>query len=114
MANASAAQPPGDTAMAWAVADAGRLPVADGLADRVLSNPPWGLQVAPGGTLATRPAAYYDELRRVLKPGTGRAVLLLHDPETHLSLARAAGLRVQDSRPVSLFGSHPAVVTLSG
>ncbi|MEU3712640.1 methyltransferase domain-containing protein [Streptomyces catenulae] len=112
VANASAARPTGGAHADWAVADAGRLPVADGQADRVLSNPPWGLQVAPGGTLATRPAAYYEEIRRVLRPGTGRAVLLLHEPETHLALARGAGLRVHDSRPVSLFGSHPAVVTL--
>ncbi|MFC6085640.1 TRM11 family SAM-dependent methyltransferase [Sphaerisporangium aureirubrum] len=57
-------------------ADAGRLPVPGGVADRVLCNPPWGAQVGAGGTLAGDPSAWWRELRRVLAPG-GTAVLLL-------------------------------------
>ncbi|WP_424533032.1 TRM11 family SAM-dependent methyltransferase [Sphaerisporangium viridialbum] len=57
-------------------ADAGRLPVPDGSADRVLSNPPWGGQVAARGLLAASSSPWWAELRRVLAPG-GTAVVLL-------------------------------------
>ncbi|MFG1876437.1 methyltransferase domain-containing protein [Sphaerisporangium sp. NPDC049003] len=56
--------------------DAGRLPVPDGTVDRVLSNPPWGGQVAPHGLLAASSSHWWTELRRVLAPG-GTAVVLL-------------------------------------
>ncbi|MEV4461022.1 methyltransferase domain-containing protein [Microbispora sp. NPDC049633] len=57
-------------------ADAGRLPVPDGVAHRVLANPPWGGQVAPGGLLAASAGRWWAEMRRVLAPG-GTAVVLL-------------------------------------
>ncbi|MEV7802993.1 methyltransferase domain-containing protein [Microbispora sp. NPDC088329] len=62
--------------VAVARADAGRLPVPDGVADRVLANPPWGGQVAPGGLLAASAGRWWAEVRRVLVPG-GTAVVLL-------------------------------------
>ncbi|GAA3731982.1 TRM11 family SAM-dependent methyltransferase [Salinactinospora qingdaonensis] len=99
--------------LTWTRADAGRLPLATGGVDRVVSNPPWGRQVTAHGTLAEQPHLFYSELRRVLAP-QGRAVLLLHDAEEHLSHAKAAGLREHHTVPVSLFGTHPSVVTLTG
>ncbi|MDA2803441.1 methyltransferase domain-containing protein [Nocardiopsis suaedae] len=98
--------------IAYARADAGRLPLADGAADRVVGNPPWGLQVEPHGSLARRPKRYFGEVQRVLRRDGGRAVLLLHDPDAHLPLAASVGLRVRDAFTVSLFGTHPSVVTL--
>ncbi|MBD3143181.1 TRM11 family SAM-dependent methyltransferase [Microbispora bryophytorum] len=62
--------------VAVTLADAGRLPVPDGVADRMLANPPWGGQVAPGGLLAASAGRWWAELRRVLAPG-GTAVVLL-------------------------------------
>ncbi|WP_344946076.1 TRM11 family SAM-dependent methyltransferase [Actinomadura miaoliensis] len=59
-------------------ADAGDMPVGDASIDRVLCNPPWGTQVAPGGLLGRRPSRWWSELRRVLTPD-GSAVLLLPD-----------------------------------
>ncbi|MDA2809127.1 methyltransferase domain-containing protein [Nocardiopsis sp. RSe5-2] len=98
--------------IAYALADAGRLPLADGTVDRVVGNPPWGLQVEPHGSLARRPKRYFGEVQRVLARDGGRAVLLLHDPDAHLPLAASVGLRVRDSFTVSLFGTHPSVVAL--
>lgn len=101
------------TAATWLQADAGRLPVGNGRVDRIVSNPPWDRQVPAHGTLAARPDRLYREIRRVLS-ATGRAVLLLHDAENQCTAAKAAGLRVGDIRPLSLFGAHPSVVTLTG
>lgn len=112
-ANAAAARPAGQDPIAWAVADAGRLPVADGTIDRVIGNPPWGLQVEPAGVLSRQPAAFYQAVHRVLKPDTGRAVLLLHDADQHLHLAESAGLHIRDTHVVSLMGTHPTIVSLT-
>ncbi|GII30249.1 methyltransferase domain-containing protein [Planotetraspora mira] len=61
-------------------ADAGRLPFADGGVHCVLSNPPWGGQVAARGLLSASSVHWWTELRRVLAPG-GTAVVLLPDAD---------------------------------
>jgi 23S rRNA G2445 N2-methylase RlmL len=104
---AAAARNGGHTAVRWIRADAGALPVADGSADRVLLNPPWGRSVAPAGRLAGRPDLLGRELRRVLAPG-GTAVLLVPD-----GTAAPPDLRVRRRIPVALAGSRLAVVVLS-
>ncbi|WP_433264562.1 methyltransferase domain-containing protein [Actinosynnema sp. CS-041913] len=98
--------------VAWAVADAGRLPFPAGGIDVVVGNPPWNRQVRPAGALARRPHRFWHELTRVLSP-TGRAVLLLPDADHHLAQAERAGLATTDRRPVSLFGAHPEIVTVT-
>ncbi|RCV47445.1 RNA methyltransferase [Marinitenerispora sediminis] len=110
-ANAAAAGPAGARAIAWLAADAGRMPVASASVDRVISNPPWGRQVAAYAALAGHPERFYREVRRVLAPG-GAAVLLLHHPDEHLVHAEAAGLRPQELLEVRLFGALPSIVML--
>lgn len=110
--NSAAARAPEEAPIAYAVADAGRLPLPDGAVDRVVGNPPWGLQVEPNGSLARRPKRYYGEIQRVLRPDGGLAVLLLNDPDEHVRIAESVGLRVCDSFTVSLFGTHPSVVAM--
>ncbi|MFF4772943.1 hypothetical protein ACFY05_08820 [Microtetraspora fusca] len=86
----------------FARADAGRLPMPDGSADRILSNPPWGGQVAGSGLLSSSTSLWWAELRRVLAPGA-TAVVLLPDLDdlpigvrhqlvpTHLQRVRVSG-----------------------
>ncbi len=99
------------TGIRWSMADAGRLPVATGAVDLVVTNPPWDRQVPWSGVLARHPGRLWRELRRVLRP-TGRAVLLLTDVEARLVGITEAGLVVRDRRPISLFGAHPEIVTV--
>ncbi len=99
------------TAVGWAVADSGRLPMPAGAVDLVVSNPPWNRQVTPSGILARQPWRFWHELRRVLTPA-GRAVLLLPEADARLADAAAAGLVLRDRRPISLSGAHPEIITL--
>ncbi|WP_346433943.1 methyltransferase domain-containing protein [Nonomuraea composti] len=91
-------------ALAWAVADGGRMPVEDGCADRVLVNPPWGRQVPPAGLLAHGLAPLWREVRRVLAPD-GLAVALVHDGVPR-------GFAVEEVVEVSLSGRHPLIAVL--
>ncbi|MEV4309386.1 RNA methyltransferase [Nonomuraea sp. NPDC049624] len=114
-ANARAALPPDGTGpFRWGLADAGRLPVADGSVRRVLVNPPWGRQVPPRGLLGPGLDPLWREVRRVLEPG-GLAVALLHDdPGTGATTAGAPdGFAVEETVPVSLSGRHPVITVLS-
>ena len=69
-----------------------RAVAADGSVDAVLSCPPFDRQFAAGdGGLEALYAGAFREMARVLRPGTGRAVLLL--PEMYLSdIFRSAGI----------------------
>jgi tRNA (guanine6-N2)-methyltransferase len=63
-----------DADVRFAVANAARLPLADGSVDRVVLNPPWGRAVRAAGGL--RRGALWAALGRVLADG-GRLVALL-------------------------------------
>ncbi|MEV3979173.1 RNA methyltransferase [Nonomuraea sp. NPDC049758] len=113
-ANARAALPPdGPRPFRWGLADAGRLPVADGSVRRVLVNPPWGRQVPPRGLLGPGLDPLWREVRRVLEPG-GLAVALLHDDPGAGGTPGAAprGFRIEQALPVSLSGRHPVITVL--
>ncbi|MEN3611423.1 methyltransferase domain-containing protein [Plantactinospora sp. ZYX-F-223] len=99
------------TPVGWVVADAGRIPLPDGVVDLVVTNPPWNRQVPFAGILARRQRRFWTELRRVLRPA-GRAVLLVSDVDGQLPDAEAAGLAVRQRHPISLSGTHPEIVTL--
>ncbi|MFI7615202.1 RNA methyltransferase [Nonomuraea terrae] len=107
-ARAAAESPGGENAtgrpFAWTVADGGRIPVADGGADRVLVNPPWGRQVPPRGLLTGDLRPLWREVRRVLA-ADGLAVALVHD-----EIPR--GFTVEDVVEVSLSGQHPLIAVL--
>ncbi|MFD9939654.1 methyltransferase domain-containing protein [Nonomuraea sp. NPDC059023] len=86
--------------LAWARADAGRLPLPSGSVDRVLVNPPWQRQVR----LAGSGHRLWAELRRVLADG-GRVVALV--PEV------PRGWAVPERVDISLFGRHPILAMMT-
>jgi len=104
-ANARAARAP----PRFLVADAGALPLAGRVVDRVASNPPWRRQVAVEGAVARDERRAWRELARVAGPAA-RMVLLVDDVETHERLVHDAGLASRVLGQVSLFGRHPTVV----
>jgi tRNA (guanine6-N2)-methyltransferase len=80
----------------WTRHDTTRLPYATGEVDRIIVNPPWGVQVP------RLRGASEAEWRRVLRPG-GLLVCLLPEP-------RLTGWQVLASYPISLAGQHPRIV----
>ncbi|MER7132469.1 TRM11 family SAM-dependent methyltransferase [Streptosporangium saharense] len=92
-------------------ADAGRLPLADGSVDRVLSNPPWGGQVTALGLLAASPSRWWAELRRVLAPD-GTAVVLLPGLD-ELPLGLRHGLVPVHVQGVRVSGAQTFLVRLT-
>jgi len=91
------------------VADAGALPLAGRVVDRVASNPPWQRQVAVEGTAARDERRAWRELARVAAPGA-RMVVLVDDAGTHERLVHDAGLVARVLGQVSLSGRHPSIV----
>jgi len=83
--------------------DVRRLPLEAGRVDRIICNPPFGIQL---GEAAAIPLLYRDlvaEGDRVLRPG-GRAVLLVSEPEALRRPAVAAGWVPQRQLRVRLLG----------
>jgi 23S rRNA G2445 N2-methylase RlmL len=70
--------------------DARRLPLADACVDRVLSNPPFGKQLATPEAVGPLYRAMIPEYDRALRPG-GVAVLLTSEARLLHDAARAAG-----------------------
>ena len=85
--------------------DAQALPIADASIDRLVSNLPWGCQVAVDTALATFYRRTCSEMRRVLAPG-GRIALLTSTP--HLLDLR--DVRCEKEMQISLFGQTPTII----
>jgi 23S rRNA G2445 N2-methylase RlmL len=90
--------------------DARRLPLPDQCVDRIISNPPFGKQLASPeevGPLYRRALAEYQ---RVLRPG-GRAVLLVADVAALREAARAVGWKSARQVRVRVLG-QPATISV--
>jgi tRNA (guanine6-N2)-methyltransferase len=88
--------------LALMVCDAGRLPLPDGAAGVLLTNPPWSRRVAPAASLRGGLAPFWPEAARVT---AGRVVVVLEDLEEHDSAIRAAGLEPALLQRVAVSGA---------
>lgn len=84
--------------------DARALPLPDQRADCVVTNLPWGRQIAIDDTLTHLYAEVCRETERVIAPG-GRVVVLTSAPE----LLRFERLRQTGAVEISLFGQTPTI-----
>lgn len=92
--------------------DATALVLDDRTIDTVISNLPWGQQVAAGADLARLYGGILATIARVLAGG-GRAVLLTDQAEQLLAALEAApALRLEASLQISLYGRHPTIYIL--
>ncbi|HEX3930307.1 MAG TPA: methyltransferase domain-containing protein [Nocardioides sp.] len=88
-------------------ADATRLPLSSGCADRVIGNLPFGKRVGSHGANQELYPRFCRELDRVLT-GDGRAVLLTEDKRLLVdSIQRTRGLRVIKEATFETGGAHP-------
>jgi tRNA (guanine6-N2)-methyltransferase len=85
--------------------DARSLPLAGGSIDAIVSNPPWGRQIASGMSLTALYRDSLSEMQRVLAEH-GRIVLLVGEP----TLVHAPALRIEQDIEISLFGQTPRIV----
>ena len=108
VSNAEAAKTP----VKFLVGDAGQLPFADGVIDRIISNPPWGQVVGAQGKLVGGMFPFFIESKRLLSH-TGRLMMLTNSVADHLRLIEASGLKLLLQIPVSLFGSWPEICLLT-
>jgi tRNA (guanine6-N2)-methyltransferase len=88
--------------------DATSLPIADGVMDRVITNLPWGRQVAIAGTLPSLYRRIFAQMRRVLAPA-GRIVVLTNAPDEIDPLDLACVERIE----ISLFGQRPTILVFA-
>ena len=93
-------------------ADAGRLPVANGSVDRLISNLPFGKRVGSHAGNTKLYPAFLAELTRVLR-ADGRAVLLTEDKKLFReSVQTTHGLRIVRDVQLESGGLHPSAYVL--
>ncbi len=83
--------------------DARRLPLADQSVDAILSNPPFGKQLASPGEIGPLYRDMIREYDRVLKPG-GRATLLVSDVRTLRDAVAEVGWQAQRTVNLRILG----------
>src|SRR5262245_52966785 len=83
--------------------DARRLPLPGGVADRVVSNPPFGKQLASPEEVGPLYRATVREYDRILRPA-GRVVLLVSEHEALREGAQEVGWRAERQVPVRVLG----------
>jgi tRNA (guanine6-N2)-methyltransferase len=87
--------------------DARELPLADQSVDRIVTNLPWGRQIAVDEALESFYRQVCAEMERVLVPG-GRIAVLTSTPH----LLRFNRLQPDQTIEISLFGQTPMIVVL--
>jgi 23S rRNA G2445 N2-methylase RlmL len=90
--------------------DSRRLPLATHSVDRIVSNPPFGKQLASPDEIAPLYAAAAAEWDRVLKPG-GRGVFLVMEEDALRVPLRAHGWKATRQLKVRVLG-QPAVLSV--
>jgi tRNA G10 N-methylase Trm11 len=90
--------------------DATSLPLADASVDVIISNPPFGRQLAAPEEIGPLYRAMLASYQRVLKPG-GRAVLLVSDLGPLKAAAKPVGWKLIRPLRVRVLG-QPAFVTV--
>lgn len=104
--NAAAASVAAD----FVFADAGSLPIESGSLTAVATNPPWGLRLRAGGSLAGGFDGFWSELARVLRGGGGAAILVPRE----VDLPRGAtGLETVSRDPVRVSGAIADILVLA-
>lgn len=98
---------PGWKLVRW---DARRLPLADCCADRIVCNPPFGVQLGDSHSIGPLYRAMAVECDRVLKP-EGRAVMLIGDAALWHPAARAVGWRPSRRLRIRVLG-QPAEMSV--
>jgi 23S rRNA G2445 N2-methylase RlmL len=92
--------------------EARAVPLPDRSVDAVVSNLPWGQQVAADADLVELYAGALGSIARVLAP-PGRAVLLTdQDAAIRAALAAHPPLRIASALQISLFGRHPTIYVI--
>lgn len=89
--------------------DARRLPLPDASIDRLVTNPPFGKQLASPDEVGPLYRALVPEFDRVLRPG-GRTVLVVSEFPPFREAAFAAGWRLTRQLEVRLLG-QPAIIS---
>lgn len=91
-------------------ADAASTMLKSGSVDTVVTNMPWGKQIAPPDMEGLY-HGFTAQLKRILKP-SGTAVILTNQYELIQNACVAAGLLLTHTHSLSLHGLHPFVFTI--
>lgn len=90
--------------------DARRLPLATGAVDRIVANPPFGIQLSDPIDVRRLYQRLVPECDRILRPG-GRAVVLVSESELLRPLAQSANWTCQREIRIRLLG-QPATISV--
>lgn len=88
--------------------DAGRLPLANACVDRVLCNPPYGVQLLNPAAIRPLYRELVEEADRVLVPG-GRAVMIVADPRPLREAASRLNWKSLRHVPVRVLGQRAVI-----
>lgn len=91
--------------------DARSLPLGEATVDGVVSNLPWGRQIAVDDTIERLYTSFLKEMERIVRPGS-RLVLLTSLLEALRMAVLATRLQVESETEISLSGQTPTILVL--